>query len=88
MFLSKYEESIKGRDQLFGRIHAWYQLRGIVGSFLSWENQWTGEMEGDFVPGETKKKEESAEEERKNKAKLDMKIDSCPAGLPVNGICM
>ncbi|HJA94102.1 MAG TPA: ABC transporter ATP-binding protein/permease [Candidatus Eisenbergiella merdipullorum] len=34
LFLKKYEESLKEMDRLFGKIHFWYQVRGIVGGFL------------------------------------------------------
>lgn len=34
LFLKKYEESLKEMDRLFGKIHFWYQVRGIFSSLL------------------------------------------------------
>lgn len=35
LFLSRYDESLKEMDRLFGRIHFWYHIRGTGGSFLN-----------------------------------------------------
>ena len=35
LFIRKYEESLKEMDRLFGKIHFWYQVRGVFGGFLT-----------------------------------------------------